>query len=101
MTPSPNWQIFLFADAFKPSTRADLNRMQAAVLDAFVAFGPAGATDEAIQTKLRIKSQSQIPRRLELLQLGLIEDTGRRVRTASGRMAIVWRAIDCRQGGAQ
>ena len=38
-------------------------------------------------------SQSGIrTRRAELVELGLVEDSGKRVRMPSGRMAIVWRA---------
>lgn len=52
--------------------------------------GQAGATDEEGEAALRIKPQTYTPRRRELVQLGLVGDSGRRRRTDAGRPAAVW-----------
>jgi hypothetical protein len=50
-----------------------------------------GCTDEEIQTQLGMAGSTQRPRRTELVSAGLVVDSGRTRRTASGRQAIVWR----------
>ncbi len=47
-------------------------------------------TDEELQRDLGMAANTERPRRRELALLGLIEDTGKRRRTRSGRHAIVW-----------
>lgn len=49
-----------------------------------------GLTDEQIQTKLRMNPSTQRPRRVELVDAGLIEDSGHRRTTTSGTKAAVW-----------
>jgi hypothetical protein len=56
--------------------------------------GPDGATDDEAETALCIKPQTYTPRRHELVTLGLVIDSGRRRRTASGRHAAVWIAAE-------
>jgi hypothetical protein len=51
-----------------------------------------GATDEEMQTALRMNPSTQRPRRVELVEEGLIVDSGERRPTRSGRAAIVWAA---------
>lgn len=58
------------------------------VLD-FIAHS-AGATDEQIQEGLRMNPSTQRPRRVELVEGGWIEDSGRTRRTRSGTAAAVW-----------
>lgn len=52
-----------------------------------------GATDDEVATYLRIGLNSVRPRRLELVEAGLVEDSGICRKTPSGHDAIVWRAI--------
>jgi len=50
-----------------------------------------GATDEEIQTGLRMNPSTQRPRRVELVERGLVIDSGKKRLTNSGRQAVVWR----------
>jgi hypothetical protein len=49
-----------------------------------------GATDEEIQTYLDMNPSTQRPRRVELVDAGLIRDSGTTRQTRSGRPAVVW-----------
>lgn len=60
------------------------------VYDHIVQAGEHGATDEEIQQALGLHHNSQTPRRLELVQAGLIEDSGRRRTGHSTVPSIVW-----------
>jgi len=73
------------ADALDATT---LNAMQRRVLAYLDEHGPA--TDEEIATGLGMNPSTERPRRIELARAGLIAEAGTR-RTASGRMATVWR----------
>ncbi len=68
-----------------------------AVLKYLVRCGEDGATDEQIQQSLGMRVQTETPRRRELVQAGLVTDSGRRRPTSSGRTAAVWIATDCRR----
>ncbi|NBW23185.1 MAG: hypothetical protein EBR82_86100, partial [Caulobacteraceae bacterium] len=74
------------ADSLEPET---LNAMQRRVLQLLAAC-PDGLTDEEMQTRLGMNPSTQRPRRIELVRRGLVVECGTR-RTASGRMAVVWR----------
>jgi DNA-binding IclR family transcriptional regulator len=50
-----------------------------------------GATDEEVQRALGMNPSTERPRRVELVELGLVADSGSRRRTESGRAAVVWR----------
>ena len=50
--------------------------------------GPA--TDEAVQLGMGINPSTQRPRRIELVRLGKVVDTGRTAKTTSGRTAVLW-----------
>jgi DNA-binding IclR family transcriptional regulator len=63
--------------------------MQRQVL-ALLQATPGGLTDEEMQRQLEMNPSTQRPRRIELARRGLVVDAGTR-RTASGRMATVWR----------
>ena len=52
-----------------------------------------GWTDEELQRVLPMNPSTERPRRIELVRLGLVEDSGEKRRTASGRLATVWRAV--------
>jgi len=74
------------ADSLGPAT---LNAMQRRVLELLHAT-PDGLTDEEMQLRLDMNPSTQRPRRIELARRGLVVEAGTR-RTASGRMATVWR----------
>jgi hypothetical protein len=74
------------ADSLGPAT---LNAMQRQVF-ALLAATPGGLTDEEQQRLLGMNPSTQRPRRIELARRGLVVEAGTR-RTASGRMATVWR----------
>jgi transcription initiation factor IIE alpha subunit len=48
------------------------------------------STDEEITNELEMNASTVRPRRIELARRGLIVEAGTR-RTASGRMAVIWR----------
>ena len=54
--------------------------------------GSTGATDDEMQIALRMNSNTQRPRRIELWRRDLIRATGHRRPTRSGRSAMVWEA---------
>jgi hypothetical protein len=66
-----------------------LNAMQRRVLTLLQAT-PGGLTDEEMQGRLGMNPSTQRPRRIELARRGLVVADGTR-KTASGRMAVVWR----------
>jgi hypothetical protein len=49
-----------------------------------------GATDEEIQLALGMHANTQRPRRVELVERGIVVDSGRTRPTRSGRRAVVW-----------
>lgn len=63
-----------------------------AVLDHISASG--GATDEEIQEALDIGANSERPRRVELVEGGWVEDSGRTRETVAGLDSIVWTLTD-------
>jgi len=75
------------ADSLGPAT---LNAMQRRVLK-LLRDNPHGLTDEEQQAALGMNPSTQRPRRIELVRRGLVVEAGTR-RTASGRMASVWKA---------
>lgn len=60
------------------------------VLDAIAARGNYGMTDEEMQRELQMNPSTQRPRRVELVEGGWVEDSGRRRVTRSRRSAVVW-----------
>lgn len=84
--PSVNGSITSAAAADSLSGKT-LNALQRKVLE-FIACRPS--TDEEIATELEMNPSTVRPRRIELARRGLIVDDGTR-KTASGRMATVWR----------
>jgi transcription initiation factor IIE alpha subunit len=73
------------ADSLTPAT---LNAMQRRVYE-FLCRTPS--TDEEITNELDMNASTVRPRRIELARRGLIVEAGTR-RTASGRMATIWKA---------
>lgn len=72
------------ADSIKPRAGS----MRQAVLEFIIRNG--GATDEQIQIALDMSNNSERPRRRELVQQGLVVDSGKRRLNRSGCKAIVW-----------
>ena len=62
-----------------------------AVLNAIREHG--GLTDEEIQRVLSMPSSTQRPRRVELVSMGFIIDSGMTRQTRARRSAVVWRAM--------
>ena len=73
--------------------KTDAKRLRARVLNYLIGCGAEGATDEEIQVALDLAGNTQRPRRRELVQAGLVRDSGRLRPTPSGRMATVWAAV--------
>lgn len=70
------------------------NTLQAEVLEYLRIMGGDGATDEQMQEMLMLNPSTQRPRRIELVKAGLVIDSGRTRKTASGRQAMVWVAVN-------
>lgn len=73
---------------------------QALILAALRFAGDYGGTDEEMQNALGMNPSTQRPRRIELVSVGLVVDSGETRKTRSGRRAVVWRAVPvpCRHG---
>lgn len=56
--------------------------------------GCLGATDIEIQNALDLNPSSQRPRRIELVERGVVTDSGTKRATPSGRSAAVWIASE-------
>lgn len=63
--------------------------MRQLVLDWLRAHGPA--TDEQIIAGTGLAPSTARPRRIELVQSGLVVDSGTKIKTKSGRAAVAWR----------
>lgn len=64
------------------------------VLDLIAASTDRGRTDEELESILRGRHQAVSARRNELVRDGWIVDSGRRRKTTSGRLAVVWVLTD-------
>lgn len=78
-------------ESLRPSVVSD---QQIRVLEALAAHDHCGLTDEQIQQVAKLSPSSERPRRGELVEMGLVEESGRRRPTPSGRAATVWRVTD-------
>lgn len=74
------------AEAIKPHRVAQWRKIH----DRLVLAGWDGLTDQEIQHATNLDPSTERPRRGELVDAGLIYDSGRKRRTLSGRRAIVW-----------
>jgi hypothetical protein len=79
------------AAAVAKQTWADIDRQE--VLAYLRACGGGGATDDQIQTVLLMDGNTERPRRVELVRLGLVADSTFQRRTRSGHWAAVWVAV--------
>jgi hypothetical protein len=77
------------ADAIKP----DASELRRRVLAYLRGRGEDGATDEEMQTGIPMVPNTQRPRRVELVEMGSVVDSGRKRRTRSGRNAVVWVSV--------
>lgn len=71
------------------SVKGFVNAMRARVL-AYLEANPSGATDEEIATALNMEGNTERPRRIELMTMGLVKDSGKKRKTRKGRLAAVW-----------
>ena len=67
-----------------------LPRLRRLVLDALVAAGAGGLTDEEGIDRTGLGPSTYRPRRVELWQAGLVRDSGKTRRVRSGKQAVVW-----------
>lgn len=59
-------------------------------VESYLRNHPSGATDEQMAIDLSMKQSTQRPRRIELVEAGIVKDSGRKSRTSSKRLAVVW-----------
>ena len=67
-------------------------RLRGLVLDAIRSAGILGACEHELDARLGLAGSTVRPRIWELRQQGLVEDSGLRRNTPSGRKAVAWRA---------
>lgn len=70
-----------------------LETPQRAVLDAIHGFGEAGGTDSEVALKVEINLRRVVALRTELLEAGLLWDSGVRRRDQKGHEKVVWTAL--------
>ena len=68
----------------------ELGKLRAKVLAHLRKRKKKGATDEEMQDALGMNPSTQRPRRIELVDRGLVADSGQKRKTRSGRNAVVW-----------
>ena len=71
--------------------RLEIVVLRVMIREASGAGGFFGLTDEDIATLTGLSPNTARPRRVALVMKGLVEDSGLRRKTRSGRKAIVWR----------
>jgi hypothetical protein len=77
------------------SMRGSASSVRAKVLKLFRDRLPDGYIDEEIQNILGTNTVGTARvRRIELVAAGLVRDSGRKRATSSGRMAVVWEAVE-------
>lgn len=70
-------------------------RVRTLVLNHIASKGREGTTDEAGEGETGIPPRTYAPRRKELVDLGLVLDSGQRRKNKSGRTATVWISAEC------
>jgi hypothetical protein len=75
-----------------PKSGSDRERVLQTVLATW--YSEHGRTDEELQDILGMDPSTERPRRVELVEGGWLEDSGKRRPTRSGRQAIVWQVTD-------
>jgi len=66
-----------------------VNELQKRILNRLHFVGSRGCTDEELQVEFT-NANTERPRRIELVRMGLVKDSGRTRETSSGRKATVW-----------
>ena len=87
--PAPFQRHSLTSKAAAEQIEPSAGTLRRLVYDAICA---RPSTDAELQAALGLEGSTERPRRNELLTAGLIEDSGDRRPTPSGRLAVVWRA---------
>jgi len=64
--------------------------LRAQVYFAIARAGADGLTDLEVEAKTGLAGSTVRPRRVELVRLGLVHDSGRTRKTKSGREATIW-----------
>lgn len=82
------------AEAIEPK----IGSLRRQVLDYLRHCGVSGATDDEMQLPkelggLDMDPSTQRPRRIELVNTGWVRDSGKRRKTRSGRLAVVWEDV--------
>jgi hypothetical protein len=102
MTNNPTW--ILPRENLEPPSGPQLTSVDAAkkirhstprlrqIVHGYLLKHPLGATDMQMQRDLKMNPSTQRPRRLELVRLGFVEDSGER-RVETRTKAIVWKAV--------
>lgn len=70
---------------------------RAFVLDRFREWPENGWTDDELAEATGMNPSTLRPRRIELVNAGLVEDSGEKRPTRSGRRATVWRAVPAKE----
>jgi hypothetical protein len=78
------------SDAAARSIQGFVPTLQQRVHDFLSDRGPYGATDDEGELELGIVLRTYTPRRVKLVELGLVLDSGNRRKTRKGRSAAVW-----------
>jgi len=78
------------SDAAAMAISESAHTLRARVLGYLLGLRERGATDEEAQHALGMNPSTQRPRRGELVEQGLVRDSGRTRATLSGRQAVVW-----------
>ena len=78
---------FRAAEKIEPSC----GNLEWEVLDFMRRFG--GMTDAEMQNLLGMGGSTQRPRRVSLVEKGLVRDSGTKRKTTAGRLATVWEAV--------
>ena len=76
------------------SVLEDAATLRASVFRYIRKRGRRGATDHEVQRDLNMNPSTQRPRRIELVQKGVVVDSGQRRKTPSNRDAAVWVATE-------
>lgn len=64
--------------------------LRALVYKAITSSGARGMTDTEVQAELGLSGSTERPRRVRLVQLGLVRDSGNRRASEAGRQCTVW-----------
>ena len=78
------------SEAAAKSIARKVNQLHRRLLARLHSVGSEGLTDAEMQEDLEMAGNTQRPRRIELVEMGRVKDSGHRRRGPSGRKATVW-----------